>query len=1081
MKILELRFKNLNSLHGEWLIDFTNPEYQSSGIFALTGPTGAGKTTILDAICLALYGATPRLGKLTGSSNELMSRQTGDCYAELLFESQAGRYRCNWSQHRVRHRADGNLLDAKHEISDANSRELIETKKSRVQRVVQEKTGMDFDRFTRSILLAQGDFDAFLKADAEQKSKMLEQITGTEIYSEISRCVHEKRKEEDEKLSILQAEISGIVVMDSQQEEEISRGLEDEKRLEIELSAKSGGANAELARLVDIDGLKKELSSLSGEIEKLELEIQTFAPERKRLALDMKAVELIGDHANLEAVRRQQEADGKALENARNSLPNFQHAYNQSSVEWNSIEKKVLTTKRQLQEAIPSMKRTRALDQRIMEIRRHMDICVSNCGEDEKQIELDGKSKTRKLHERDKANESLEALSAYLVKNSADEWLVSNLAAVKSRFDSLLALQEEIGGEREEEQRLRSALEEADKKLERNRKLLRMRKQELDEVHHALDKSRTELEEALGEKPLREYRSEKEALLREAAYLARIEELEEQRAQLEDGKPCPLCGAREHPFAEGGIPNPSELEKEISRLTKTIERAEELESRIKSFETSEAEKRKNLTENEKLEISISKDGNSLRENLVGLRERSERTKGNLSTLSGRILEDLRSLGIAEIPVFDAGPLLVSLRKRRKKWLAALEKREVLEEEITKKDGEIRSLDAVSEARVSALSKKRSELEQVQGEYQSTRDERLKLFGDRDVEAEELRLNEAISNAELEEKERRIAHNSAREELVAVNNDITSLNEGVNKRASGITRLESNFDKALLRAGFSSESDFQNARLTSGERDKLRSTEKKLDNQLTELQVRKKDREARLELLMSETTSKATLKEMRELVENLEDSLKQKRDKIAELKSRLSENAAAKKRIEEKSLIIEAQRLECDRWEKLHVLIGSADGKKYRNFAQGLTFKLVVAHANRQLAKLSDRYLLIRDEKRPLAMNVIDSYQADEIRPINNLSGGERFIASLALALGLSKMSSRKVRVDSLFLDEGFGTLDEESLETALKIIAGLRQDGKLIGVISHLPRLKERISTQITVTPLCGGKSTLDGPGCSSG
>jgi len=160
------------------------------------------------------------------------------------------------------------------------------------------------------------------------------------------------------------------------------------------------------------------------------------------------------------------------------------------------------------------------------------------------------------------------------------------------------------------------------------------------------------------------------------------------------------------------------------------------------------------------------------------------------------------------------------------------------------------------------------------------------------------------------------------------------------------------------------------------------------------------------------------------------------------------------------------------------LIGSADGKKYRNFAQGLTFEMMIGHANRQLQKMTDRYLLARDDAQPLELNVVDNYQAGEIRSTKNLSGGESFIVSLSLALGLSHMASKNVRVDSLFLDEGFGTLDEEALDTALETLAGLHQDGKLIGVISHVPALKERISTQIQVTPQTGGRSHISGPGC---
>jgi len=121
---------------------------------------------------------------------------------------------------------------------------------------------------------------------------------------------------------------------------------------------------------------------------------------------------------------------------------------------------------------------------------------------------------------------------------------------------------------------------------------------------------------------------------------------------------------------------------------------------------------------------------------------------------------------------------------------------------------------------------------------------------------------------------------------------------------------------------------------------------------------------------------------------------------------------------------------------------------------------------------------VRDEAQPLELNVVDNYQAGEIRSTKNLSGGESFLVSLALALGLSHMAGRNVRVDSLFLDEGFGTLDEEALDSALETLASLQQDGKLIGVISHVPALKERIGTQIEVTPRTGGRSRISGPGC---
>nr|WP_240910225.1 SbcC/MukB-like Walker B domain-containing protein [Desulfopila sp. IMCC35008] len=130
--------------------------------------------------------------------------------------------------------------------------------------------------------------------------------------------------------------------------------------------------------------------------------------------------------------------------------------------------------------------------------------------------------------------------------------------------------------------------------------------------------------------------------------------------------------------------------------------------------------------------------------------------------------------------------------------------------------------------------------------------------------------------------------------------------------------------------------------------------------------------------------------------------------------------------------------------------------------------------------MSDRYILLRDPDEPLELKIIDTYQAGEIRSIKNLSGGESFLVSLALALGLSNMASRNVQVDSLFLDEGFGTLDDESLQTALDILSSLHREGKLIGIISHVPSLRERIPAQIKVIKGVGGRSRLSGAGVNT-
>jgi exonuclease SbcC len=179
MKIIQLRFKNLNSLVGEWSIDFTSPEYVEDGIFAISGPTGAGKSTIMDAICLALYGCTPRLANISKSTNEIMSRQTGECFAEVVFETNEGLYRVHWSQHRARYKANGELQPPHHELSEEGSGKILASQLKTTGAEVISKTGMDFQRFTQSMMLAQGGFAAFLQASADERAPILEQITGT--------------------------------------------------------------------------------------------------------------------------------------------------------------------------------------------------------------------------------------------------------------------------------------------------------------------------------------------------------------------------------------------------------------------------------------------------------------------------------------------------------------------------------------------------------------------------------------------------------------------------------------------------------------------------------------------------------------------------------------------------------------------------------------------------------------------------------------------------------------------------------------------------------------------------------------
>ncbi|WP_444884839.1 SbcC/MukB-like Walker B domain-containing protein [Microbulbifer sp. PSTR4-B] len=689
-----------------------------------------------------------------------------------------------------------------------------------------------------------------------------------------------------------------------------------------------------------------------------------------------------------------------------------------------------------------------------------------------KKLRLEEEGKRTKTHE------ALNLVDGYLQEHAQDEWLIQGLAGVEEQFGILLTRQKEIAQKGADQEAASKALELAANSLDTCQKESAFRKQELVEASKQIKQGKDVLSQLLGKRLLREYRTEKETLLREMAFLAKIVELEEHRARLEDGKPCPLCGATEHPFAEGNIPVPDETEERIDALTKLICNAEDQEVAIRKLEDLERLAHKNFIDAEKLESSTANDKKVAEKTLAEIKDAVVKLHADSTEFRQAVFIKLRPLGIVDDFEVDISLVLESLRKRLNVWQLQVKKKVDLEKQVTDIDGEVVRLDAVIEMQCTVQKENQDRLESLRNELLVGSDERNSLYGEKNPSDEERSLNTAISVAENAEKQARERHNKFQQEWNMVKSHTDSLRKRIDEREPNLSKMETEFSEALTSVGFTNEEEFQVAMLPSGRRNELADKAKNLDERQTDLKARQNDREKRLSTEMSRQVTEKSKEELEPQLREFEASLSKLREIIAGNKHKLSENAAAKGRINEKRAAIEIQKIECSRWENLQELIGSADGKKYRNFAQGLTFEMMIGHANRELQKMTDRYLLVRDHTRPLELNVVDSYQAGEIRSTKNLSGGESFIVSLSLALGLSHMASKNVRVDSLFLDEGFGTLDEEALDTALETLSSLQQDGKLIGVISHVSALKERISTQIQVTPQTGGRSNISGPGC---
>ena len=294
MKIVSLRLKNLNALKGEWRIDFSQPPFAEQGLFAITGPTGAGKSTLLDAICLALYHQTPRLSTVSKSDNEIMTRHTADCLAEVEFEVRGVRYRAIWSKRRARDKVDGALQAPVVERPRGKPIPTPQTRGSRGQVVA--TTGLDFPRSTRPSLLPPAGFAAFLNAGANDRAELLEELTGTEIYGRISEQVYLRAQAASQELAQLQARAGGIELLDEQaladgqvRQQDLAIRAQEIERQREPLQVQHRWRQAEAAAMAEVSQAEAGLA-VAGQA------LDAAAEDMARLALATPARELRGDY-----------------------------------------------------------------------------------------------------------------------------------------------------------------------------------------------------------------------------------------------------------------------------------------------------------------------------------------------------------------------------------------------------------------------------------------------------------------------------------------------------------------------------------------------------------------------------------------------------------------------------------------------------------------------------------------------------------------------------------------------------------------------------------------------------------------
>ncbi|WP_257326717.1 AAA family ATPase [Pseudoalteromonas rhizosphaerae] len=1210
MKITAVRIHNLASIV-DAEIDFTKAPLRDAGLFAITGDTGAGKSTFLDAICLALYTKTARLrgdkGNLIDFNGDsiklndprnLLRKGKWEGFAEVDFLGQDKQlYRARYTIQRTHKKITGKLKVAEHSLYTLPDETLIADKSNTIKEV-ESKIGLNFEQFSRAVLLAQHEFAAFLKATGDERAQLLECLTGTDKFSLIGKRIFERHKEQLNKLELLKASLASYTLLTDEELAAKTQLLDDLKQ-QIEDTTKTlAGIEQGINWYKQANSLEQALNLAEQNQQQASTALKAIATQSEQAKQAQSALEIKDNRNRFKSLT----AQNNELNTKVNDLKSIDHTALITDLA-SALEKhneSLQTAKQQQKSAEPIIAKARELDNQLaMQTQTITSITRQNEKEQKQLTHLQQQFKQSQASHQ-QAKKHSEQHQQWLTQHSQLKQLASDWNYYQHSFNQFLHAKQQFATTTEQSTQLAAELIRQNEQLETQTKKLTLSEQTLLSEQQKLDqlnkqhgqfnieqcdaklksidylkeqrerykqfnqelKQSTQQQSVIASKlsqgeqtqtTLTQNLVTREQTLKHSEYalnqarLRASESVEHLRAQLTPNEPCVVCGATEHPFADQQLTNliaafendyktaKQHYENALAELhshqtqhavlvaehtqhsqavqtaqTKQLEikhtmqaartelndlTSEQLEASYIALNEQKTQyyatqkQQRNLQEQVNQLQSIFKNEQQAQQQLhtrhLELSNQQSQLNSKLSELSTQINELTATLGsqFQEAQFWQQlqnnSLNLIELNQQVEQYQHNQEQLEQAQKQLDSADQQMQQFTPLISDTEQILKNLKDDLAKAQQQHSSSQSERLALFNNEHISADDYQTKLAAQQeqyqAQLQHSQK--AHDNAikqrDEHAITLQGLEQRLLENAQEQADLDTRYNQWF--AEFKSRYSDASHEQVTILLTLSSDEIK-THLKQHEQLAQALIDenaalKQHKHAYLQHQNSDKPKQSHAELIQQLA-NLNDQ------QAAQHKAQLATNTVLEQHnqnrqaLQGKQTELATVQKHVEQWHVLNKVLGDATGKTMRNLAQTQTLKILLHYANSHLRTLNKRYELTAIEQ-TLDIAIVDKDMADEQRSVNTLSGGESFLVSLALALGLASLSSNKVSINSLFIDEGFGTLDSETLSIAMDALDSLQAQGRKVGVISHVSQMTERVATQVHVAKKPGGYSTV--------